>query len=150
MAKNNSTTAPASTPATGTSTTRSTPRAAHSYDEVASELSVEYIKSADLAKMGQFNIIGATKRKAQGKFPDQVNFEVQLLEGDNAGATGIVSMKETPMRLRLHNVINEKGSIGPVLLVTGTDDPAPGNSAPWVFASPASVASGNVKADQDA
>lgn len=129
--------------------THSVPRAAVSYEDIADELSVEFIKAKDLAECGSFNIVGVSKRAAQGRFPAQINYEVQFLEGKATGATSVVSLRETPMRVRLCEKVQQYGSIGPLVLIEGAQGNE-GNNAPWVFVSPQAAKSGNAIPSDDA
>jgi hypothetical protein len=103
-------------------------RASRKLRDLTDELSVEYVKSADLAGH-RVNLIGAMNRV--GKYGDECVFEVQYLDGTNEGCTAIVTLKSNLVRQKLVAAIQRHGVIGPVML-TEVGEEVDGNR-PWGF-----------------
>jgi hypothetical protein len=99
-------------------------------EDVGNELSAEYVKPTDL-EGHKVNIVDAYTRT--GQFGDECCFEVQYIEGEFAGASAIVTLKESPMRKKLVRAVQKHGSLGPVKLAQVGKE-IKGNK-PWGFVS---------------
>lgn len=97
------------------------------------DLSMEWVRAADLATMGAFNITDAHFRTSARYNKEEVVFTIALTTGPNAGAEAMLSLDETPIRRKLaQQVMASRLPIGPCLLVKErTSENA--ENASWVF-----------------
>lgn len=116
--------------------------------DIADKLEVEYIKPQELAALGAFNIIDAHVRGKRGEFGVQCEYECQLLSGEQAGASAFLTLNESPTRRKLVDMVQNYGSVGPVLL-RPVGKEIRGNQ-PWGFVEPGSAEAEGVTADATA
>lgn len=90
-------------------------RARNAPGAIKDQLQAEYVKSADLAGMGRFNIIGAYVRESN--YGEECAYEVQLVDpGKLQGTTATVTLRETPIRRKMVDLVKKLGSVGPYVL----------------------------------
>jgi hypothetical protein len=98
--------------------------------DVTDRLKIDYVKPASLAKMGRFNIIDGYERTS--RFGTECAFEFVIVEpGQNEGAKGTVTFKETPVRRKMIEIVRKSGSVGPYTLAPVGEE-FEGNK-PWGF-----------------
>lgn len=97
------------------------------------DLSMEWMTREELAAAGPFNITDAQMRTSTRFNREECVFTIQLLTGDNAGATANISIGETPVRRKLVKEVQAHGAIGPVSLVKKN---LGGENDTWVFVDP--------------
>jgi hypothetical protein len=110
-------------------------RARQGINDVAKRLQITYVKPIHLQHMGRFDIVAGHIRKERGKFQEQCEFEIELLDGENAGAQALLTLTANPQRRRLVDILRSSGSVGPVVL-RPVGKAQEGQSQAWGFVDP--------------
>ena len=122
-------------------------RARNKPGSISDQLKVEYLKPSALAEMGRFNITGAYLRK--GNLGDECAYEIQIVEpGENQGASATLTLKDTPVRRKMVDIVKRAGSVGPYVLKQ-VGNKGPREQWPWAFVDPDAPENGALGGDEE-